>query len=312
MPPSLLALVFLIVGAGSPQAPSQAPDLALLIGDLPAAAHRDDMMAAVSLSQHLASAPIEQVQADLPALMALTESTEGPVRSLAVLSLTGLEGIRESKPTPIDTERLSLLTPYLPRLAPRLLDPTTAPTALILFDALALIRPVPDQLTRILIQTLDAPGSTQPIKRASGDMIPAFGIVRAVVDVGATFHSNPVTHIAEGTDSPEVRTAILRFLHRPDQTPRSLVETIRCLAHAQPQNPEVNANLLRFLDSADPAIRMELVHALPSLTLPPADFTAAKEKLARIAADSSTPSELTVAANSILPCWTNDRHHPCP
>lgn len=311
MPPSLLALVFLL-GTVSSQAPSQSPDLALLIGDLPAAAHRNDMMAAVSLSEHLMSAPIEQVQADLPALIVHTESTEGPVRSLAVLSLIGLEGIRENKPTPIDTERLNLLAPYIPRLAPRLLDPTTAPTALILFDALSLIRPVPDQLSRILIQTLDAPGSTQPIKRDSGDMILSFGIVRAVVDVGATYHSDPATHITEGTDSPEVRTAILRFLHRPDQTPQSLAETIRCLAHSQPQNPDVNADLLRFLDSADPTIRMELVHDLPSLTLQQTDFSAAKEKLARIAADPSAPSELSGAANSILPCWNNNRHHPCP
>jgi hypothetical protein len=57
---------------------------------------------------------------------------------------------------------------------------------------------------------------------------------------GASFYADPVTHITEGSDTEEVQQAILRFLHRSDQTSRTIAATIRTIALAQPQNPNLN------------------------------------------------------------------------
>ncbi len=70
-----------------------------------------------------------------------------------------------------------------------------------------------------------------------------------VLPAGATFEVDPKTAITEGPDSPEVQAAVAAFAQRPDQTPESLAETVRAIALAQPQNPEVNEHLLPLLDT---------------------------------------------------------------
>jgi hypothetical protein len=135
--------------------------------------------------------------------------------------------------------------------------------------------------------------------------------VAVLLNAGVTFHFDPVTDITEGSDSPEVQQAILRFLHRSEHTNRSLAQTINTLADAQPQNPQLNADILRLLDSSDPMLRVGLLQYLPRLTLPPTDFTTAEAYVAQMASDPSAWPEFRTTAKTILPCWDNDRHHAC-
>jgi hypothetical protein len=184
---------------------------------------------------------------------------------------------------------------------------------------LASIRPASADLSRVLLQALEDPRSTKPLpssKNAPNNPHPTevyvgAGAVGILLVAGASFHLDPVTQITEGSDTEEVQQAILRFLHRPDQTSRSIAETIRTIALAQPQNPNLNDDLLRFLDSEDPAVRMELLRNLTRLTFSQTAFTSAKAHVAQMASEPSTTTEFRTTASAILLCWDNNRHHPC-
>ena len=137
------------------------------------------------------------------------------------------------------------------------------------------------------------------------------GVAGILLNAGASFHLDPVTHITEGSDTEEVQQAILRFLRRPDQTFQSIAQTIRIIALAQPQNPNLNDDLLRFLDSEDPMVRMELLRNLTRLTFSQTAFTSAKAHIAQMISGPSTSNEFRTTASAILLCWDNNRHHPC-
>jgi hypothetical protein len=171
----------------------------------------------------------------------------------------------------------------------------------------------------LLFYALDDPRSTKPLpplqnqpdRSSKSDIYVGPGIVAILLNSGATFYRDPVTHITEGSDTAEVQHAILLFLHRSDQTNRSITQTIQAIALAQPQNPELNADLLRLLDSDDSMVRVEMLQSLPRLTFAPADFAEAKAHVTRMASDPAASSEFRTTANTILPCWDNDRHHAC-
>lgn len=137
------------------------------------------------------------------------------------------------------------------------------------------------------------------------------GVAGILLNAGASFHLDPVTHITEGSDTEEVQQAILRFLRRPDQTFQSIAQTIRIIALAQPQNPSLNDDLLRFLDSDDSMLRMELLRNLTRLTFSQTASTSAKAHIAQMISGTSTSNEFRTTANAILLCWDNNRHHPC-
>jgi hypothetical protein len=150
-----------------------------------------------------------------------------------------------------------------------------------------------------LIRALDDPKSTQPLPSPK--------------DPEDKIYADPVTHISEGSSMPEAQQAVRRFLHRSDQTATSIAQTIRTIALAQPQNPELNDDLVRFLDSSEPVVRMALLTNLPRITFSPATFAATKTHLVQLASDPSASSEFRTAANTIIACWDNDRHHnTCP
>lgn len=272
-------------------------------------------MPTVKLSESLTNAPLNEVERNLPALIALTESSDDRTRTFAELSLLGVEGMAGDSPR-IDTERSKLLLPYLDRFPPRLFDAATAAPAILLLNTFAAIRPLAPGILPLLTHALDDPRSTQPLLSPqhtpdSPGFIVGPDIVYILLQAGATFHLDPATHIIEGSDSPEIQQIIRRFLHRSDQTSRSISETIHTLALAQPQNPELNADLLRFLDSDDPALRLAILNDLPRLTFPPSDFAAAKEHLKSLASDPAASPQFRATAQTILGCWNNDRHHDC-
>jgi hypothetical protein len=167
-----------------------------------------------------------------------------------------------------------------------------------------------------LIRALDDPKSTQPLplpKDTQNKISAGPGIAAILLIAGASYHADPVTHITEGSSLPEAQQAVRRFLHRSDQTATSIAHTIRTIAIAQPQNPELNDDLVRFLDSSEPVVRMALLTNLPRITFSPATFAASKTHLVQLASDPSASSEFRTAANTIIACWDNDRHHnTCP
>jgi hypothetical protein len=110
MPLPLLLLLWLGTGGLSCQTASAQPALAPHIREL-AAAQLNDMTPMLKLSEVLADAPLHEVEANLPSLIALTESSNDRTRSFAMLSLIGLEDIKENSSRPIDIERLRLLLP---------------------------------------------------------------------------------------------------------------------------------------------------------------------------------------------------------
>ena len=108
-----------------------------------------------------------------------------------------------------------------------------------------------------------------------------------------------------------MQAAVIQFLARPDQTPSSLAETVRVLAVAQAQNPEVNAHLIPLLSSPDQRVQLALLQHLNSLTLPRAAYTAARAKVTQMAADPAAPPLVRSYGTQLLSCWSNDRHRMC-
>ena len=131
--------------------------------------------------------------------------------------------------------------------------------------------------------------------------------VYALLPANATLEVDPITHKPHAQSAPDVQAAVLRFLHRPDQTSQSLAETIHNIALARLTNPEFNADLLRFLDYPDETVRFALVTDLNRFTFPPSAVPAIKSRLALLASDPSASPELRAEAARILPCWNDDR-----
>jgi hypothetical protein len=212
MPLQLLLAAYLGISAAAFQSTATPPDLASLIRALPANVRLNDPMALEPLAKSLGEAPLKTVETALPALIDLTESPESRIRSYAVLSLIGLQGIEDQSPR-FDTERLRLLLPYTPRLAPRLIDPATSAVCDLVFNSLAFIRPVSADLSHVLLQALEDPRSTKPLlplKEAqnslpSTEVYVGARVVGDLLNVGASFHSDPATHITEGSDTEEVQ-----------------------------------------------------------------------------------------------------------
>jgi hypothetical protein len=82
--PHLLLFCLLSTSIAFGQSSTTPPDLPSLIRNLPAHHNPDGL---VSLSEALAKTPLTDLQANLPALIALTESPDEFVRFSAVLSV---------------------------------------------------------------------------------------------------------------------------------------------------------------------------------------------------------------------------------
>ncbi len=139
----LLTLLLIAASSALFQAASNSPDLASLIRDLPAkAADGTDPTPVVQPAEKLGAAPLQEVEANLPVLIALTETSDDRTRSFAVFSLMGMEGMSGNPPNRMDKEKIKLLLPYTSRLAPRLFDPATAAAAILILNPMAGMRPL--------------------------------------------------------------------------------------------------------------------------------------------------------------------------
>ena len=219
-----------------------------------------------------------EIAAALPRLVALTDSSDPKTRGDAVALLYELVDRNVEDTRTIDTYTGELLVPYLPRLAPHLTDPA-APVrrmTFVLFASLGALRPVPPALLQLTLDLLKSPTSTQaPVDTSRQSYVtedPPLGpqLLWILLPAGATFTRDPSTGITVGRDTPKVQAAIIDFIHRNDQTPESRSETIRALVHTQVQDPDVNAELLPWLNAADPQTQLSLLQNHQSAHLQPA------------------------------------------
>ncbi len=320
----VLAFALLVLSAGSAGAQSAAAPAKL--DSLPQLleAHADDQLPewtvqADSMVQAATPAEIRQV---LPALVDLTESSNAKLRANTLLALWAIAA--RSKPGRPEDRRQRDLTedeamiPYITRLSPRLMDSDrpSRTTALLLFQALATIRPIPPELIQAELAVLRSPQSTQPMADArypGSPTSPGPQMLWALLPAAADFSLDPVTHIIVGRDSPEVQKAIIEFLDRPDQTAESLSESIRAITVGQVQDPAVIAELLSLLHSPSATVQKALVQNVLRLRLSPDELANARASVTSIAADPNAPADLRTIANSVLSCWSNDRQdEPCP
>ncbi len=280
---------------------------------------------AAELDGPINAAPLVEIEQELPALVGLTESLNLQQRGNALLVLYGIAerqkaGLPENR-REMDLSADEAIVPYISRLAPRLNDPSTANRnlTLILFQALAAVRPAPPELLKVALMVLQDPLSTQAMPDTTGKSpngkTPSIGpqMLSILLFADAKFHRDPATNIVEGQDSTEVQQAIVTFLRRPDQTAESLAETVRVFALAQVQNPPVNTELLRLLDSTNPDVQRAILSHIATLTLTSEEFASAHARVAQLAASANTPMEIQKLARVLLTCWSNDRHHDiCP
>jgi hypothetical protein len=319
---TVLATVAMI---GAAQSVAQARSLNSIVQELGSSPDQLGPQWVADLDTTVNAASIAEIKQALPTLLAFTESPDPQLRIKALLVVYGIASRKKADPPgnrgEPDLQADELIVPYLPRLAPRLTDPATPARsmALLLFQALVVMHPAPQQLLTIELDVLHDPQSTQQTPDTTQKSVdrkaPSIGpqILCVLLPIGATYFVDPATGITEGRASPEVRQAIIDFLHRPDQTAESTSESIRALAMAQPQNPDVNAELLPFLDSPDTTVQSAMLGNLPRLTLTPQDFASAKARVTQLANDPAKQAEVRKLANAILPCWTNDRHKGiCP
>lgn len=284
------------------------------------------MTAMMSLEEALSKASLAELQANMPALVALTEHPDAPVRFAALFLFNAIAPGNPTNP-PIDhhtyQDGVNLLIPFIPRLTHCLNDPDphVRSTCLALMANLTLfIRPTPPLLLEALLKNLADPGSTKPAFTSDtdprdlprDDLIMGPQIVGALIPVNATVEVDPVTNKLITKNDPDVMAAILRFLHRPDQTSQSLGATINSIAVVGLTGPDFNAELLSFLDYPDDSVRMVLVHDLNQLILPASAVPAIKSRLTQLASDPSTSAELRVEVGRVLPCWNNDQTQMCP
>jgi hypothetical protein len=303
-------------------------DLATLLRKVPA--HPDtESPLMTQLIERLQNAPLPEVQANLPTLMSMTEAPEQDVRSFALLALVNLgftsqgQQVIPAMPSLVvedmvpDTAATELLVPYIPKLLCLLARGTATDRQLSfpVVQEVAKLRPVPPALMSGLMRLLTSQRSTM----ASVDDAEAAGqplgpqLLWILLPAGASYYQDPRTKITEGWDTPEVQDAVSEFLDREDQTPESLAASVRALAMALPQNPKVNAGLVKLLDYPNPEVQLALVKQLPKLSLTADSFFVGRARVQQLIDDPNTTAEVRSTAANMLPCWNNDRHHGiCP
>jgi hypothetical protein len=310
-------LLLCVSGSGRAQSPSRPQSLASVPQELEAHPEHADPEWAAGLDGVVKSAAPGEIKETVPALVTLTESSNPKLSSGALLVLYAIAVGQSSGAG--GAANYDYLVPYISRLAPRLMDPyrPNRGMSLLLFQALAFVRPTPPDLIKAAVAVLQDPRSTQMMPDTTNKSLTGNSssmgaqMLWVLIPAGASYHRDPATKITEGQYSADVQEIILAFLRRPDQTTESLSECIRAMAVAQPQNPAVNAQLIRLLDYPDVAVREALLRHVTSLTLTPEDFSYARGRIARIVTDAAEPANLKQLANSILPCWQNDRHVMC-
>ena len=286
-----LLLVF-VMGLFLPACSQTPASLPALLKDCTDRANAGDSAATfnavLNLAEALGKAPLSDVKEVLPDIMQAVDDKNPAVRTLALDSIVAIES-RSNPDHSLRGDALPLLEPEIPRIAAHLTDDDThirSTTASVLGGFV--IKP-PDAVFAPLIAYLkreDAVGTV-------GSSV-VFDLVRL------------------GSQRPAVAAAIIAFISRPDQTTDCLVSSIDAIAHAQMHNEEIDTAVAHELDNPKPVVRIAVIRDLPELQLPDDAFVATQTRLRQIAASDQEDPAIRAAANTILPCWINDRHKPCP
>ena len=272
---------------------SQTPaSLTVLLKDCTDRANAGDSAATfnavLNLAEALGKAPLSDIKEVLPDIMQAVDDKNPAVRTLALDSVVAIES-RSNPDHSLRGDALPLLEPEIPRIAAHLTDDDIhirSTTASVLGGFV--IKP-PDAVFAPLIAYLKREDAASPV----GSSV-VFDLVRL------------------GPQRPAVVAAIIAFISRPDQTPDTLVSSIDAIAHAQMHNEEIDTAVAHVIDIPRAVVRIAVIRDLPELQLPDEVFTATQTRLRQIAANDQEDPAVRAAANTILPCWVNDRHKPCP
>ncbi|HEY6414281.1 MAG TPA: hypothetical protein VIX42_11380 [Edaphobacter sp.] len=290
----LIAELFLVffMGLLLPARSQTPPSLTALLKESIDRANAGDSVATfnavLNLAEALGKAPLSDVKDILPDIMQAVDDKNPAVRTMALDSIVAIES-RSNPDHSLRGDALPLLEPEIPRIAAHLTDDDThirSTTASVLGGFV--IKP-PDAVFAPLIAYLKREDAISSV----GSSV-VFDLVRL------------------GPQRPPVAAAIIAFLSRSDQTPDGLVHSIDAIAHAQMHNEEIDTAIVHNLDIPRPAVRIAIIRDLPELQLPDEVFAATQTRLRQIASSDQEDPAVRAAANSILPCWVNDRHKPCP
>ena len=290
----LLAGLFLVFVTGflMPACSQTPPSLTALLKDCIDRANAGDSAATfnavLNLAEALGKAPLADIKEVLPDIMQAVDDKNPAVRTLALDSIVAIES-RSNPDHSLRGDALPLLEPEIPRIAAHLADDDThirSTTASVLGGFV--IKP-PDAVFAPLVTYLKREDAVGPV----GSSV-VFDLVRL------------------GPQRPAVAAAIIAFISRPDQTPDCLISSIDAIAHAQTHSEEIDTAAAHNLDIPKAAVRIAVIRDLPELQLPDEVFVATQTHLRQIVANDQEDPAVRAAANTILPCWVNDRHKPCP
>lgn len=245
--------------------------------------------AVLNLAEALGKAPLSDVKDILPSLMQAVDDKNPAIRTLALNSIVAIQS-RSNPDRTLRGDALPLLEPEVPRIAAHLTDDDT----------------------HIRSTTANVLGGfgTKPPDTVFPPLIAYLKREDAVSSVGSSIVFQLVRLDPQRS---LVATAIVVFLDRPDQTSECLTSSIDAVAHAPVQNEMIDSGIVHNIDPPRPAsVRTAVIRDLPELQLPSDVFTATQAHLRQIAANEKEDPAVRTAANSILSCWTNDRHNPCP
>jgi hypothetical protein len=166
---SVLALIVLVAESVVAQSTAPPRKLESIPHQLEAHPESLDPLWTIELDSIVQSATIAEIRQVLPALVRLTESPNAQLRGNALLALYAIAGRNKAGLAENHRERDLMageaMIPYLSRLEPRLMDPATPSRALslMLFQALAAVRPTPPELIKAALTVLKSSQSTQPM-----------------------------------------------------------------------------------------------------------------------------------------------------
>ena len=282
----------LLCGTLSPARAQTPASLTALLKDFTDKANAADNTAAfnavLNLAAALGKASLPEVKEVLPSILQAIDDKNPSVRTLALSSIVAIQS-RSNPDHTLRGDALPLLEPEIPRIAAHLTDDDT-------------------HIRSTTATVLGGFGS----KSADAVLPPLLAYLKrddAVSSVG----SGVVFELVRiAPQRPAVAADIIAFLDRPNQTPECLTSSIDAIAHAQIQSEEIDTDIVHHLDTGNPTVRVAIIRDLPELQLPEEVFTTTRARLRQIASNEQEDTTVRAIAKTILPCWVNDRHKPCP
>ena len=227
----------------------------------------------------------------LPPLLKALESRDAALRTFALTAFIGLRGNPSAAPQPAPKDAATAVPSYNPE------------TIKVLVPA------IPSVLTHLTDEASENPPLTVQFVEAFTGHPPAelYSPLLAYLKTDASISPTGVQVTAAllglGPVSPETAAAIGIFLRRSDQRDlrSSLLDVI---ASAPNQNRDLNATLLKYLDSDDPSLRARLILSLPQLDFAPGTYVDTKTRIAQLAENPNENLQVVTAAKAVASCWT--------